>query len=152
MRRMMGRNNREIVDSKSSVFTGLIYASIVRVSSQLRVIVVTSLMDNRIFVPQGIYSGRNFVCVSRVIQPHQSRCYRRTIIQDMSSLCCGIYSGELKHLASDASEPSCHGTAICERRERFELLSFIPSCRLLAYSFVFRNDYPSNFQPLLTFV
>lgn len=67
MRRMMGRNNREIVDSKSSVFTGLIYASIVRVSSQLRVIVVTSLMDNRIFVPQGIYSGRNFVCVSRVI-------------------------------------------------------------------------------------
>lgn len=24
-------------------------------------------MDNRIFVPQGIYSGRNFVCVSRVI-------------------------------------------------------------------------------------
>lgn len=151
MRRMMGRNNREIVDSKSSVFTGLIYASIVRVSSQLRVIVVTSLMDNRIFVPQGIYSGRNFVCVSRVIQPHQSRCYRRTIIQDMSSLCCGIYSGELKYLASDASEPSCHGKRDLWR-ERFELLSFIPSRRLLAYSFVFRNDYPSNFQPLLTFV
>lgn len=99
--------NQRFHVSKSSVCTDYLNAYIVRVSSQLRVIVVTSLMDNRIFVPQGIYSGKFRLCwVSFSPINLAASLYRRTIILASRYpplppfLCCGIYSGKLKQETS----------------------------------------------------